>query len=205
MEFHCAVARDSATAHASLTPAERRALGQLHGRARRADWRAGRLAAKRAVARALGVPDLCRIEIHSDPSRPPRAFLRSSPTRELDSLALSLAHAGGRAVAAVTRRGRIGVDLEPAGAVSTDATKYFTSSDERSAAPDATVCWVLKEAAWKALALTPADPLSSLELVWRGARVVAVRHSAVEHFVRAFLFPTWPGYLGALLIVPEAT
>lgn len=171
--------------------------------ARRADWRAGRLAAKRAVADVTGC-QLDRIRIESGRDAAPRAVLDDDRGRRTLGLRLSLAHGNGRAVAVACRGARVGVDVERARALPLDWAGFFLTAGEQPGGVDVLVCWTLKEAAWKALGLTRADPFTSLELVWCGAVLVGIRHAGVERSARALLCRPWPGFLAAALILPEA-
>jgi phosphopantetheinyl transferase (holo-ACP synthase) len=190
VEIHWAVARD------------------FESDSRRADWRAGRLAAKRAVAAALGVASLEHLEIDSRAESAPRPLFCISGERQPLDLVVSLAHDDGRAVAAVAaaaRGARIGVDLEREQPLPAEHARYFLRAEERSATRASLLaCWALKEAAWKALGLSRSEPLSSPELVWRGSELVALRHAGVEHAVYAELRRPWRGYLAALVVLPEA-
>jgi 4'-phosphopantetheinyl transferase EntD len=165
-----------------------------------ADHRASRLAARRAI-RALAGPRT-RIAVQRRPGRAPLARVDGR-----ESVALSLAHCDGRAVAiAACADTRVGVDLERLAAVPPEHARYFLTTRERrwatSYAP--VVLWVIKEAAWKALALGDDVPLAALELdldargtlrglwlrgEWRGAT--------------ATLTSPWPGYLIAAVWVSE--
>ena len=91
-----------------LGPAERDVLAGLHVDKRRADWRLGRWAAKRAVAHAQGVPSEW-VEILAAADGAPEAWLGDARLE----VSVSLSHRGGRAIAAVTRGpAAIGCDLE---------------------------------------------------------------------------------------------
>jgi 4'-phosphopantetheinyl transferase EntD len=172
---------DGPAAAACLTPAERRACAALPSDARRRDWRAGRLAAKRAV-RAAGLP----------------------ATR----LALSIAHVAGRAAAvAAPAPSRVGIDLERAGAVRTTHARYFLTRAERRLARrlGLTALWTLKEAAWKAFRADDATPFTALELHAdpRGA-IDGVSLYGRRHPARALVARPWPGFVLAVIWVGEA-
>jgi phosphopantetheinyl transferase len=200
--MHCAIACDSAAAAAVLSATERAALERLP-LARRADWRAGRLAAKRSVAGVSGLA-LDRIEIESRADGAPRAFLADDHARHPLGVRLSLAHESGRAVAVASRDAFVGVDVERERSLPRKWAAFFLTANEQRHGADALLCWVLKEAAWKAMGLTRADPLASLELVWRDAEMVGICHSGVYRAARAVLCRPWQGFLAAAVILPEA-
>lgn len=143
---------------------------------RRADFRAGRLAARRAAAAAAGVP-VRSVEIEPgaagggcDEDAGPAAFRGGAVARVTGveiAPTLSISHRDGRAVAVADRAARrVGVDMERAGTVPPGTERYFLSETEREALSfiDATTLWSMKEAAWKALGCTDATPFTSLEL-----------------------------------------
>src|SRR5690349_13901444 len=102
-----------------LTMSERAVLDELPIERRRADWLAGRLAAKRGLRAACRrdgttVPPYTAIEIRNDARGAPRFTIagRSDLDERLD---ISIAHSSGTAVAAVVDRlasGTVGVDVE---------------------------------------------------------------------------------------------
>jgi 4'-phosphopantetheinyl transferase EntD len=70
---------------------------------------------------------------------------------------------------------RIGVDIERADAVAPDERRLFVGAREREPLEqlDATLAWVLKEAAWKALELGKEVPFTALQLGFDpGSRVL---------------------------------
>lgn len=151
-----------------LTPPERRQCAALPSAAQRADYRAARLAAKRAVAGGeAGRVPACPIAVLRRPGRAPSVWRRCprGGWRRAD-VALSLAHRDGRAAAVSAPPGaRVGVDVERVGAVAAEQVRYFAAPDERDAGPpDPAALWALKEAVWKALRLGPSRPLRSLRL-----------------------------------------
>jgi len=78
-------------------------------------------------------------------------------------VSVSIAHCNGVAIAAATDSStRIGVDIERVGEIAPEHLRYFLAPSERCA--DASLAWVLKEAAWKALGLGPAVPFTALQL-----------------------------------------
>lgn len=165
----------------ALTPREQREFAGLSHTARRRDWLAGRLAAKRAIGQRWDVP-VERIELVSLPGAAPRACIRTRTGRWAPLPdRLTITHRDGAAIAAVfPSTASIGVDLERAAAVSPPQLRYIASEPERSGLHgiDPTLVWILKEAAWKALGLPSTTPLSSLQLVFRAGTdtLVAVRH-----------------------------
>jgi hypothetical protein len=91
-----------------LTRAERRCLGDARlGARRRAEWIAGRVAARRALCRLLG-DDAPSVSVISAPSGAPRALGRPD-------LSISLSHDGTWVAVATTRRRgrrtRVAIDL----------------------------------------------------------------------------------------------
>jgi 4'-phosphopantetheinyl transferase EntD len=220
-EVHgCAVGlAEAGEAHAveGLTRAERRECASLSGRAGRADYRAARLAAKRALVRLAGdgrgaggddLGALRRVSARRRPGAPPAARARAPGGRwRAEAVTLSLAHRDGRAAATAAPAGTpVGVDVERAGAVPAAYVRYFASAEERERGPgDAAELWALKEAAWKALALGPAVPLRALavEFTARGD-VAALRVDGRRVPARATLLRPWHGHVVAVLRVGEA-
>jgi 4'-phosphopantetheinyl transferase EntD len=156
---------DSCTiAHAEYDPA---ALGEssLGHDARCRDWLAGRLAAKRAVAEHCAV-DSGRLCIAGRPHAAPVALLQSDAKNWVTlPLAISISHHDGHGLAAVTDRAiRLGVDIARIGEIEPEHERYFLAPSERSVAEriGATALWAFKEAAWKALSLSPETPFSTL-------------------------------------------
>lgn len=174
----------------ACTPRERSEYDRLPHAARRRDWLAGRCAAKRAIGARWDVP-ADRIELASTPDAAPRAAIRHRGAGwSLLPDRLTIAHRDGVALAAAfPSTASVGVDLERAGEVSPVELRYIMSEGERSRHDgiDATLVWVLKEAAWKALGLAPATVLSSLQLVFRAdtRELAAVRHGTRELRARA--------------------
>ena len=119
-----------------LTAGEQATLARLHVAKRRSDWLLGRWTAKRALAAYLGcVSRLARVEIRAAESGAPEVFLdgRAAP------LTLSLSHAAGRGLCAVTAAGvALGCDLERIESRSRAfVADYFTDDEQRliAAAP----------------------------------------------------------------------
>ena len=205
---HYAVAVDRPAADRWLSDSERQACAALPWPERRPDWRAGRIAAKRAVARALGLDDPTRIELVPVSSGAPQLVLRGGDgSRRSAALTLSVSHRSGRAAAAATSDpGGLGIDLELADQVQAAHAGYYLSVAEQQLARrySLTDLWTLKEAAWKALRCDDALPFTALEL--RGdalGRIRAVRLWGAVRPARATVLRPWPGYVLALVWVPE--
>lgn len=170
-----------------------------------ADRRAARLAARRAVAAALGMRKAAPLALVSTPDRAPHALLRRGGAWRPVPLALSVAHTDAHAAAAVTATGRIGVDLERARGVLPAHVRYFLCDAERASAPVAPAAgWALKEAAWKALGLTRDVPFHALTLRFERGRLIALRYAGRDHHVRAILRIPWPGWILAVVALAEA-
>ena len=197
----------------ALTPREQHEYDALPHETRRRDWLAGRCAAKRAVGERWGMT-ADRIELTSVADAAPQVSVRTQigcwsplPGR------LTLSHRDGVAIAvAFGSTAAIGVDVERAGDVSPVEVRYFLSEDERMRRQDidATVVWVLKEAAWKALGLTADRPLSSLQLVFRdgASELIAVRYGKGEiraHAAVSHIDATRPLIAAVVQITPEAS
>ena len=194
-----ATAVDGAVARSALTPNERKRCGSLANPRRQEDFRAGRLAAKRAAREFLGPRPDRTMEVRSVKDSPPTlALLSTRGTGHKAEIELSLSHRDGRAVAAAAPAGlRIGVDLEVAGAVSRGQARYFLASAEEERVPgtDVTLLWSLKEAAWKALGLGRAVPFKALELCCdREGSLRGVRLWGAFLPMRSRLTSPWPGY-----------
>jgi phosphopantetheinyl transferase (holo-ACP synthase) len=104
------------------------------------------------------------------------------------------------------RSGRVGVDLDRAGAIRREHVRYFADRHEQAAwrRADPTALWALKEAAWKALRLGPEVPFSALQLRFgRGGELIRVRHAGATYSARAALGRPWPGYLLAVVQLGE--
>ena len=173
----------------ALTPRERREYDALPHETRRRDWLAGRCAAKRAIGARWAVP-ADSIELASTPGSTPRPSVRSRTGARSLPDRLTIAHRDGVAIAAAfPAAASVGVDLERAAEVSLLELRYIMAEPERSRLQgvDATLIWILKEAAWKALGPAATTPLSSLQLVFRAGThtLVAVRHGTREMSARA--------------------
>ncbi len=146
-----------------LTDAELARLMAYRVPGRRADWRIGRWAAKRAVALALSAagrevgPDMVEVLPADDGAPEPRIVAAD----EFIAMAVSISHSGGNGLAAARLGGgELGVDLETIEPRSERfIDDYFTPAEAarvRAAAPGerplfANLTWAAKEAALKAL------------------------------------------------------
>jgi 4'-phosphopantetheinyl transferase len=99
----CEVGREDASA---LSSGEREGWARCRTDKRRAEFVAGRVAAHRALA-LLAPEQRADVSARTDGQDSGRPFFTSTP-----ELALSISHSGGLAVAAVSRGGPLGVDLE---------------------------------------------------------------------------------------------
>ncbi len=144
-----------------LAPAERGTLAGLHVAKRRADWRLGRWALKRAVARAMhraeSPADLGGIEIRTAPSGAPTVWVDGRPA----PCAVSLSHSAGVAFCVVAPVDiAIGCDLEQIEARDDAFVDTFFAEAEQQAVVKVraelrdrliTLCWSAKESATKAM------------------------------------------------------
>jgi phosphopantetheinyl transferase (holo-ACP synthase) len=184
-----------------LTVREQETFDAFPFEPRQAEWLAGRVAAKRAVLRALReggdeLPAYSAIDVWNDTNGAPRLTIADRPSVG-GRLSLSIAHTRGAGVAAVVDRmdtGTIGVDIEPTTPVSMALIKRVMSPDERARVdsdhdcPTPLILWVSKEAAMKS-ASHLCSALSSIELSWiagrcRAARVVGRDDGAYDIVVR---------------------
>lgn len=139
---------------------------------RRADFRLGRWAAKRAVAAWLGrsTADLFRIAFHPDPDGAPVAHLDGEPL----PVSVSFSHRAGRAACAVAPAGsRLGCDLEWVEPRSEAFIRDFFNPAEvdlvlGAASEDqpllANLVWSAKESALKALRTGLREDTRSVEV-----------------------------------------
>lgn len=206
---------DDTAALLSLTTAEQRECMSLATARQRADYQAGRLAAKRAVAWsdsallpapvANEVETLRRISVRRRFGAPPRVRIQAREGQWACSLdVLSLAHCDGRAVAAVAPAGeRLGVDVERIGSIQHAYIQYFATATERELGPrDAASLWALKEAAWKALQLGTTVAFSALELEFSADReLTGVTLCGNRLDGRATLLEPWPEHVVAIVMV----
>ncbi len=173
-----------------------------------ADWRAGRIAAKRAAAAVTGIQELDRFELQPVPGAAPIVTVRDgSGGASVVPMVLSLSHRDGRAVAAASMApGGLGVDLEHANAVRGAHVRYFLAANERQALKKRTPAelWTLKEAAWKAVQCGNTASFTELELGFDGAGAVeTIAFRGQLRSAQATLFHLWLGYAVAVVWVPE--
>lgn len=202
-----------------MTQLERRQCASLEMVERRADFRASRLAAKRAALRVLhddrapaaqacGADALRRISVLQCERGSPAVVVQGDAGQWLPFAgSLSLAHCDGRGIAAASSPGaRIGVDLERAGSVSPCHRRFFASDEELAhGLNDATSLWALKEAAWKALKLDASRPLRCLKLEFDAAHELrAVHVGNCRSGATATVLHPWLGYVAALVLVEDA-
>lgn len=121
----------------------------------------------------------------------------------------SVTHSAGRGAAVVHRDPdrRVGIDLEPRGAVNPDFAGYFTTPAERARCPFAepTVLWTLKEAAWKALDCDASVPFHDLEIVFTGrGHLAGVRLRGRLSVARCLILVPWPGWILSVLCFEDA-
>jgi phosphopantetheinyl transferase len=169
--------------------------------ARRRDWLAGRCAGKRAVAARCGVP-IERLQMTSRVDAAPRCSVLDGDCWKQLPVSVSIAHCDGVAIAAAAASStRVGVDIERVGEIAPEHLRYFVAPSE--GCTDASLAWVLKEAAWKALGLGPAVPFTAVQLsfdsdartlqgvriesTWISARADVLRFSRQRPLVAAVL------------------
>jgi len=129
---------------------------------RRRDWLAGRWAAKRAVAVRSGVP-VERLQLASRAGAGPQCMKFDGERWTHLRISISIAHCDGIAIAAAADNStRIGVDIERVDEIAPEHRRYFLAPAEECV--DASLAWVLKEAAWKALGLGHDVPFTSVQL-----------------------------------------
>ncbi len=141
-----------------LSRQERRQAEGLARDARRADWLAGRLAAKLAIRAALEA-DLAPARISVSYAAGGRPLPVVAAARPPD-LWLSISHSRGTGLAAAVRGPRpVGVDVEHRAAWTRELCDYALGEEERAGLPAAPSArsvlarWTLKEAGLKALGL----------------------------------------------------
>ena len=174
--YTIAFASNSAPAIRALTQSERRDYDGLPHEGRRRDWLAGRCAAKRAVAVRCGIP-LDHIRLDSRPGAAPVCKVLDDHGRWTRApFSVSIAHRDGWAIAAAAEPSmRVGVDIDRAGEIVPEHLRYFLAPRESCFAghTDGSLAWVLKEAAWKALALGADVPFTAIQLSFdRGTRAL---------------------------------
>jgi 4'-phosphopantetheinyl transferase EntD len=202
--YTIAFANSSAPAVSVLTQGERREYEGLPHEDRRRDWLAGRCAAKRAVAKRCGIP-LHHVQLKSRPGAAPLCTVLDDHRRWMRTrFSVSIAHRDGWAIAAAAEPSiRVGVDIDRADEIAPEYLRYFLAPRERccSGRIDVSLAWVLKEAAWKALALGSDVPFTALQLsfdrdtralqgvrvatTWMAARAQVVRFSRPGRMVSA--------------------
>ena len=202
--YTIAFASNSARAIRALTQSERREYDALPHEGRRRDWLAGRCAAKRAVAVHCGVP-LHHLRLDSRPGAAPLCEVLDAHGHWTRApLSVSIGHRDGWAIAVAAEPSlRVGVDIDRADAIVPEHLRYFLAPRESCFAgrTDASLAWVLKEAAWKALALGADVPFTAMQLsfdrctralrgvsvgsTWMPARARIVRFSRPRRMVSA--------------------
>lgn len=193
-----------------LTRSERGADASQPSAQARRDFRAGRVAAKRAAASLLAMDRLDRLEIAACPGAPPEVRLldERGGGSQRTRLVVSLSDRDGRGAAMAAPAGaRIGVDLERAGAVAEAHARYFLTPRERLGRTegDLTALWALKEAAWKALRLSDATPFAALELhTNEDGALSGLSLGGVWRRARARFSEPWPGWVLAAVEVEGA-
>lgn len=192
-----------------LGPRERARLAQFRFPNRRADWRLGRWAAKRAAAAWLDRPAhlmaLSELEVLADDRGVPRLHVGGAAP-----LALSLSHRAGWAIAVVAPPDvALGCDLEPVELRSAAfVMDYFTAREQAfvaargplALARRTTLVWCAKECALKALHEGLRLDTRSVELVVRqGARDDGWLRVAARAVPEGPTFEGWWRRHGALL------
>lgn len=205
---------DERDADRCLTTMERGQYATLASPAQRADYRASRLAAKRALGATARSTDAAGADalpfisvVRRRAARPSVSMPDGDGNGKAPDVMLSLAHRDGHAVAALPRTGqRVGVDVERTAGVVAAHVRYFASADERDRGPsDAAALWALKEAAWKALALGADVPFRALALEFDArAELVALMLYGQRLRARAALLHPWPRHVVAVLVVEGA-
>lgn len=192
-------AKDGAAARLALTRGEADRCARLPTAPRRSDFRAGRLAAKRAASGLLVACPKTRIEVSSRTDGTPsltRLDARGDGRRI--EVELSISHRDARGVAVVAPAGvRVGVDLERIGSVPMAMVRYFLTPTEQrmTTSVDPTILWSLKEAAWKALGLGRSVPFRSVELCADDAgRLLGVRVHGSFVPMHTRLSRPWPEF-----------
>lgn len=169
-------ARDGVTARHVLTEQEAEECGRLACGAGRSDFRAGRLAVKRALN-----------------GRDPDAVVSAS-------------RRDGRAVAVAVPAGvRVGVDLERAGAVDLPSVRpHLTTFEEILAADlDPAIVWSAKRAAGKALAMGASLPIGEIELCPGSAgKLLGVYVGDAFFPMHTRITEPWPGYVMTTVWMP---
>jgi phosphopantetheinyl transferase len=142
-----------------LSPSERRQAAALRVPKRRAEWLAGRVAAKRACLALLDPPlSPAALECARHPGGALRVAVAGATVHDLS---VTIAHGGGVAGAVAARQAAAGFDIEPLAPLDPALVRRAFSETERAdvaAAPSATErqhralrLWTAKEAVLKAL------------------------------------------------------
>ncbi|MDX1647156.1 MAG: hypothetical protein R3304_08420 [Longimicrobiales bacterium] len=164
-----ATATDGAAARAILTREEAEICTGLAHEALRSDYRAARLAERRAAE-----------ELGRD------AVLSSAPR-------------GGHAVAVASPAGaRVGVALERSGSLHVAMVRsHLTRFEQRLAEGiDPTILWSVKQASWKALGLGPSLPVAELELAPDvDGKLVGIYIGDAVLPVHVRMSQPWPGFI----------
>ena len=201
-----------------LGPRERAALAALRFPKRRADWRLGRFAAKRAAAEWLGRPSappaLAELEVLADHSGAPQLHAGG-----VTPVALSLSHRAGWAFAAVAPPDvALGCDLELVEPRSEAFVADYLTPAERAlvaaggpldVARRTTLVWCAKECALKALHEGLRLDTWSVELAGRpsvserGWRPVAVRVAPAGRTFEGWWCRADPSLLACVLGAPR--
>jgi 4'-phosphopantetheinyl transferase EntD len=207
--FTLAIAHRAAIGTEILTAAERSEYDALRYDIRRGDWLAGRCAAKRAVARRRGA-SIHRLCLMTQIAGAPICWLLAHGSWTPLAVTLSIGHCDGVAVAAASDPTTpVGVDVEREGTIAPHERRLFLGTGERALRRlDATLAWVLKEAAWKALRLNADLPFAALELdvtnddrLLRGVRVDSEWQPARAYVVR---LPRLLGMVAAVVALEAA-
>jgi 4'-phosphopantetheinyl transferase len=139
-----------------LGPEEAKTLAGLRLPKRRAEWRLGRLAAKRALASLVDVDELRRIQIVAAEDGAPDAFIDGRPI----DLRISISHRDDVAACAVVPDGRVGCDLEAIEPRTQGFIDDFFTAGERASIEETNLArrnrhvaliWSAKESVLKAL------------------------------------------------------
>jgi 4'-phosphopantetheinyl transferase EntD len=184
-----------------LTPEEIRSCRALPAE-RRGEWRAGRLAVKRAAAAALGVRplELTTTAVDVDESGPCVRLLAADGTPVEAGIHVSLTHCDGLAAGVADISNRVGIDIEREGAVWPAARRYFLTAKEQQSPLSATILWSLKEAAWKALRCRGSTVFSSLELGFnRAGALESLTLEGTEHRAGSMIWTPRVGYVLAVV------
>ena len=199
-----ATAMDGDEARRALTAKEAEQCALLDGTTPRSDYRAGRLAAKRAARGLRAVPAHHRIQISSSTDGAPRLSLLDDQGSERPLNAqLSISHRRGFAMSLVAPAGvRVGVDLEQSGSIPLHAVRDLLTPAEREMAMrvDPAVLWSLKQAAWKALGLGRSVAFRALELCTDGpGRLLGIRVDDVFLPMHTRMTRPFPGFHAAAI------